>query len=351
MKTPVLFAAGKTVDHTGDLSPIGRAEEKLNTSGAETVLLRIDPLSQGWNTPLDEGHFRSGCAPVEALSAACVLLRCGECDAVVIKGTDDIKTEYKNRQDKRRDLMNIYGGTCPLPEAYTRLAYAFIDTVNTTPEAFKKTARDLYDNYRRTAVKNNTYRRPDERWFGYITELFRGVDCANPLLDFSAGLVVGTPEAADLCRVPGKNRVGVLGVGLGETSGDGPGHINEIASFRHLSSAWNGACSQAGVDFRSLFFQGRALLEAYTCYPVVPMAFLLASGIAGSFDEISNILKNHDITITGGLNIARAPWNNPALNALVCMYECLCSSKERIGAVHGNGGLGYKQGVALIGKP
>ena len=52
-------------------------------------------------------------------------------------------------------------------------------------------------------------------------------------------------------------------------------------------------------------------------------------------------------------NIARAPWNNPALNAVIAMYETLCarSAPATVGAVHGNGGLGYRQGVAILGEP
>jgi hypothetical protein len=32
------------------------------------------------------------------------------------------------------------------------------------------------------------------------------------------------------------------------------------------------------------------------------------------------------------------------------MYERLVAGEESIGLVHGNGGLGYRQGVAIIAK-
>ncbi|CAN5456015.1 hypothetical protein BH10PLA1_BH10PLA1_04670 [soil metagenome] len=63
------------------------------------------------------------------------------------------------------------------------------------------------------------------------------------------------------------------------------------------------------------------------------------------------LLAEHPVTIGGGMNIARAAWNNPALNGLIAMYETLdADSTATAGAVHGNGGLGYRQGVAILEK-
>ena len=65
------------------------------------------------------------------------------------------------------------------------------------------------------------------------------------------------------------------------------------------------------------FARGDAVIEAYTCYPVAPLGFLLASGIVQSLDEVESLLASREITVTGGMNLARAPWNNPALHAHV----------------------------------
>ncbi len=46
--------------------------------------------------------------------------------------------------------------------------------------------------------------------------------------------------------------------------------------------------------------------------------------------------------------MARAPWNNPALNALVTMYHLIREGPTRIAAIHGNGGMGFSQGVAIL---
>jgi hypothetical protein len=68
-------------------------------------------------------------------------------------------------------------------------------------------------------------------------------------------------------------------------------------------------------------------------------------------DFLKGIAK-HSITITGGMNLARAAWNNPALNALVMMHNRLCDDKggdhEKLGLIYGNGGLSYRQGIAIV---
>ena len=110
------------------------------------------------------------------------------------------------------------------------------------------------------------------------------------------------------------------------------------------------------VELEQLFvggqmrMSGNALLEVYTCYPVVPMGFLLAAEMIASVEQMPAFLERYEVTVTGGMNLAGAPWNNPALHALIAMYKKMKSSPHRYGAVHGNGGLGFGQGVAILGK-
>jgi hypothetical protein len=347
---PIILAAGRIVNSHGDLNGVIAAEKKLLASGCRINSLHIDPLKKGWKTPLQNNHFRSGCGPVEALQNACESIRTGQHDAVVVEGIDHIRSDFAGKREKRQRLMNIYGDQWPLPKAYTYLAHKFIDFVGITPELFTKTAAKLYENYQRTAIKENIFSQPDAERFAYITDLFRAVDCANPSIDFTGRLLVGNKRAADICGLPAEKRVRVIGVSVEKLDGDGPAFAAAIAGYTHLDKAYGKACAAAGVNFGEKFLQGEALLEAYTCYPVVPMAFLLVSGIAEKFDDIARILDEHEVTVTGGMNLARAPWNNPALNALVRMYEKFRDGRVRIGLVHGNGGLGYKQGIAILGS-
>jgi hypothetical protein len=90
------------------------------------------------------------------------------------------------------------------------------------------------------------------------------------------------------------------------------------------------------------------LLEAYTCYPPIPIALLLATGFVNNINKISEFLKHHEITVTGGMNIARAPWNNPALNGLIEVTKLLVKGNSQYGMVHGNGGIGEAQGITVL---
>ncbi len=152
MQKPIIIAAGSIIDGKGSLQPVFEAEEKLSQKNLSIIRLYIDPLAQGWDTPLVKNHFRSGCAPIEALLYASDMIMHGACDAAIIDGTDNLKTTYAGNKDLRQQLMNIYGSTCPLPDAYTRLSYTFIKIIGAGPEAFKKVAEKLYENCRRTAA-------------------------------------------------------------------------------------------------------------------------------------------------------------------------------------------------------
>jgi hypothetical protein len=337
-----IVAAGRVVDGEGSLTAVEDRWEELRRHGARLTELIIDPLEAGWTTPLAPNHFRSGCAPIEALAQAIAFIGANQVDAVLIRGEDCLRTRYANDKALRRRLMAIYGEECSIPEAYTQLAYAFMARHDITVDEFRDFAAALFESYRRTAQRHGAYTPPRPEAFGMVTDLFRAVDCANPVVDFAGAVIV----AAEQFTV--SPSVAVLGVGLGAVAGDGPEAIPQIVTYDHLRQACQDAASQAALNLRTEFRAGRLLLEAYTCFPVVPLAFLLASAIVDSTDEIMPLLAEHEITVTGGMNLARAPWNNPTLNALIVMFERLTSAEAMLGAVHGNGGLGCRQGLAIL---
>lgn len=344
MSASYIIAAAREVDGAGTLTPVEAKWNELREHGARLTELVIDPLEAGWSTPVAPNHFRSGCAPIEALAHANFLVRESRADAVLIRGEDFLRSRYADNKPLRQQQMAIYGDEYSIPEAYTRLAHTFIRRHKLSLARFMELAEALFENYVRTAQRNNEYKPPRPEAFGMVTELFRAVDCANPVVDFAGAVIVASSSLA------GDESVKVLGVGLAQTGGDGPAHVEEIARYDHLQRACAETCNAARVDFSREFRAGRALLEAYTCFPVAPLGFLLASGIASNVDELLPLLRGREITVTGGMNLARAPWNNPALNALVVMYQRLVSGGAPLGAVHGNGGLGYRQGLAILGR-
>lgn len=340
-----IVAAFRELDGVGDTSEYAHVEANLSNLGVHPLRLTIDPLRAGWYAPVEENHFRSGCAPVQAIATARDLIKRDATRALVIEGHEPLKTGYE--RDERHRMMAIYGADYSIPEAYTDVAREFIKRHGISKSAFKEIAKLLFENYERTFYRTNSRMRPDEKWFEFITELFRGVDCANPVVDFSGKLLICESSVAERVALPGAALVEIAGVGLGFT-GDGRENVSRIAAYSHLEEAYRIACRQADTDFSSEYRAGRALLEAYTCFPVAPMGLLLASGIASSINDIPLILQEHEVTVTGGMNLAGAPWNNPALNALITMYELLNKAQLRIAAVHGNGGMGFSQGIALL---
>ncbi len=350
MSTALIIAAAKVEDGQGQLNDVLHLEGSLAQLGIQPVQLVIEPLSNDWHAPERPRHFRSGCAPLEALAEAKRLIEAGA-QAVVISGEDHLKTGYE--RDERLNKMSVYGPDYPLTQAYTELALAFSERHEIDGEQFKVLAEALFENHKvsfRHALAENFSEDmlPGPRWHQPITELFRGVDCANPLVDFSGRLLITNNQVADLLTIDTNKRLVIKAVGLSRLAGDGREYLQEIAGYEHLKQAYQQACQESAIDFAARFREGQALMEAYTCYPVVPMAFLIISGLVDVLDELPDFLAQHSITITGGMNLARGAWNNPALNGLITMYQRMCDGSESVGLVHGNGGLGYRQGVAII---
>jgi len=345
-----IIAAAKQEDGLGSLDQVMQLESELLQQNIIPTHLYIDPLKTDWDAPEKDNHFRSGCAPIEALAQAKTLIEAGA-PAVIISGEDFIKSDYS--RDERLQKMAVYGDDFPLTDLYTELAKRFSENHNLDHSVFKQYAQALFENYkvsyRNTLADAFTEQHlPDPRWHAPITDLFRGIDCANPLVDFSGRILITNENTAHLLNIPSSHWLTVKSVGLSRLEGDGPNHVDTIATYEHLRNAYDSACDEAQLDFAQVFKQGHGLLEAYTCYPVVPMAFLLVSGLVDVAHNIPTFLSQHSITITGGMNLARGAWNNPALNALITMHHRLCDGPETVGLIHGNGGLGYRQGVAIV---
>ncbi len=190
--------------------------------------------------------------------------------------------------------------------------------------------------------------RARSRW---ATRLFSYADCADPHVDFEGAALLAHPSLATRAADPragGAGPVRLLGVATAQRP-DGPDHAAALAAYDHLAQAYREALAQADRDFAGAYHGGEALLEAYTCFPPVPLGFLRATGLAPDDAALDRLLSRHPVTVTGGMNLAGAPWNNPVLNALIVMHQRLTGGEADLGLLHGNGGLGGWQGVALLG--
>lgn len=340
MSDSLIIAAARSLNQQGDLQAVLGLIDQAKSLNLKCDTLIIDDLNTPWQSPVEQDHFRSGCGPIEALSVANRRIQDGDADLVVISGRDFLRTQYT--QAERHEKMVIYP-EYSIPEAYTLLARHFCAHEGLTTDGFICLRDAIFENLKKTAVTLEL-KLPGENWYKPLTDLFRGVDCANPVLDFE-GLVVVTHSDAAL--TPLMEPVAIKGVGVGIAENDGPEFARELARYHALEKAVHYAEVQSGLDVAQIINGNDTLLEAYTCYPVVPLALLMKAGALQSEKEILHWLQNKALTCTGGMNLARAPWNNPALNGLIAVCEQLQHHKTQA-LVHGNGGLGYKQGIALL---
>lgn len=325
--------------------------KQLRNISITPITLTIDPLSTPWTSEQKDNHFRSGCAPIMALAYAYHLIEQGN-HAVVIQADEPLKTGYT--REERHQLMAVYNDETTIADLYNDLAMEFINNHQLNEDKFKAISSALFENYQATYQQHIDERQahfslPSAQWFNNVTPLFRGVDCANPLIDFEGKLLICSKDIVE--QLAFESTIEIAGVNCQQITTDNEvKDLKTICQYNHLSTAIEQASNQAKVNFSRQFLEGNALLEVYTCYPIVPMAFLHCSGIVSSVADIPPLLNDYSITVTGGMNLARAPWNAPSLNALITMTEKLLAGDKEYGLVHGNGGLGYRQGVAILKK-
>lgn len=347
----LIVAADRIVDGQGDHSATMSVFNRAQKLNLPTRVLEIVDLARRWEDKLKPHEFKSGASAMAALERARKLLRSKKAAIVLIKGTDLLKTGYSRTE--REKFMRLYNHKYTPLQGYTQLVNPFLKQHKISRQDFFDLRDGLFENYSRTWKQlDPKHTLPDARWFKPLTEYFRGVDCANPNIDYSGQLILTDEMHADLLKIPKKQRVPVLGNAFSKMNIDGMESIPAIAPYDHLKRTIRKALKEAQIDFKTEFINKRAWLEAYTCYPVVPIALLLQLGLAKNAQELLKLLKTHEVTITGGLNLARAPWNLTSLNYMIMMREKLITSKgSKYGLVHGNGSLGNQQGITILGHP
>jgi hypothetical protein len=344
-----IVAGDRIINGVGDHSQTTKLVQRAEALNLSVTHLEIVNLAKRWEDKLLPHQFKSGAAVMAALKKARKLLETRKAHVVVIQGEDNLRTGYA--KGEREKFMKLYNGRYTPLEGYTKLVPLFMKKNGLSEGEFKKLAEELFQNYLQTYRRANPKSPlPDERWFQFITRYFRGVDCANPNIDYSGRIVVTSAKTADRLKVPQKKRVTILGNEFTKLKVDGLESLPQVSTYDHLKKVSTKAQRESAIDFKQEFLKGRALMDAYTCYPVVPLALLFKLGFVKDHSELSSFLKAHEVTVTGGLNLAKAPWNLTSLNGIIEMREKLLNSKKfRYGLVHGNGSLGNQQGITIIG--
>lgn len=339
----LIIAGDRIVDNAGSHSETEKVLKLARKKNLMIAALEIVDLARRWEDNLDPHEFKSGASAMAAIESARKLLTSRKADVVVIGGTDLLKTGYE--PGAREKYMKLYQKKLTPFDGYNKLVPLFLKFHKLSEKDYFEIRDALFKNYARTWKGEF----PDVRWFKPLTKYFRGVDCANPNVDYSGQIVLSLKKTADVLKISENKRVEIIGNAFTKLSVDGMESLPEIASYMHLKKTIDKALKEAKIDFKTEFLKGRALLDAYTCYPVVPMGLILRLGLVKKMEEIPELLKIRDVTVTGGLNLGKAAWNLTSLNAIIVMREKLLSSgKIRVGLVHGNGSLGNQQGITVL---
>jgi len=350
---PMFLLEGEcVVNGSGNFSQIYKIKENLSKLNARVIEFEIASIKDGWHESLPKDRLRCACSPMIAIIEAQKLFVNHEADVVVIHGKDHIKTDFRDKKAERNELMHMYGENGHILHAYNKLAHEFIKYWKISQEEFLSLSEAIFSNHLRVWLKNDpAQKKPDKKWFNHVTDLFRGVDCANPSVDFEGFLVIGTQEISQKYNLTPDAAIQIVGCHVEQCCEDTMEAIPKIVPYAHLRIAFEKACEQADLDFMSKFLSDMAILEIYTCYPVVPLGFLLATGMSSSTKDIPRFLDEYPLTITGGLNLSKAPWNNTTLSAFVSMAKRLRANKSQtIGGIHSIGAIGYKQAFVILKK-
>ena len=298
--------------------------------------------------------YKSGASPVQALSDAKELIDHDLYDAVFIFGYDPLlSNRHVYGKDIIKQAMDIFNGRSIL-ECYNLIAHKMCEEMGICKELFFQLTDGLHRNYLRTYTKKIGREVLYDR--GRLLndlngDLFRITDCANPNVDFAGGVIIVNDETVDFLNIENE-KVKVSGVRYSMVEGI-PENIDKIVGckdnlFTHLRSSFLEAQHQANINVVQEFKNENLLLELYTCFPPIPLAFLLTTKMVESVSELPQFLSSYEITVTGGMNFAKAPWNNPALNGLIDMCKAMRKGVKKYGLIHGNGGIGEIQGVAIL---
>lgn len=348
-----------------------KINQKLLSSNKRIAYFFIDPLLNnfeaannfyfnilGCSSIEKMNTYKSGASPVQALFDAKELIDNDLYDAVLIFGYDPLLSDkLRFGKDVIKQAMDIFNGRSIL-ECYNLISHKLCKEVGISKASFFQLTDSLYKNYLKTyavnsRAENSCAEVPYDR--GRLLDdlngdLFRISDCANPNIDFAGGVILVNDKTADLLNV--NKEVKVSGVKYNMVQGI-PENINRMVGdknnlFAHLKSAFKEAQNQAQISVLQELKNGNLCLELYTCYPPIPLSFLLTTKMVESVIEIPEFLRKYPITITGGMNFARAPWNNPALNGLIEIVKTMRVEDKKYGVIHGNGGIGEIQGVAIL---
>lgn len=346
----IIIAADRIVDGHGSFKSTENLLLNSKKLNLRSSTLEIVTLAKRWEDKLKAHEFKSGASAMDAVNKARKILLSKKSDLVIIQGQDLLKTGY-DKQD-RENFMKLYRKKYTPMDGYNKLVPLFLKEHDLSEKDYFLVRDELFKNYQRTwNTLHPESKTPDKRWFAPLTKFFRGVDCANPNIDYSARLIVTTEKIADKLKVPKKDRMEIAGNAFIKLKVDGFESLSAIAPYLHLKKTITKALTEAKLNFKNEFMNDRAALDAYTCYPVVPMGLIKRLNLGSTASEMIELLREKEVTVTGGLNLGKAAWNLTSLNGIIEMREKMMKNKKlKFGLIHGNGSIGNQQGITVLKK-
>lgn len=211
----LIIAGDRIIDNHGSHAISDAVIAKAEKLKLTVTTLEVVSLAKRWEDKLSKNQFKSGASAMAAVNQARKLLEAKKADVVVIKGADLLRSGYT--REERESYMKLYNKKYTPLDGYTKLVPPFLKCFGIKEAQFKQISSALFENYARTWQGPL----PESRWFAPVTKYFRGVDCANPNIDYSGQIVITDEAHADLLRIPNSERVSILGNAFTKLQVDG----------------------------------------------------------------------------------------------------------------------------------
>ncbi len=299
-------------------------------------------------------YYRTGAGPVHALADAKLYIEKGICDVVAIFAYEPLYLCKKKLGGAEiQKAMDIFDGI-NLISCYNRLAEQICHDLKISTEEFMKISDAFFENYKRTYAKivgNNDFKQERGGMLDNMGgTLFHLTDVANPNIDFTGGIILGNDFAYERFG-NGSERI-VLDSAAYQMVYGNPNKTDSITEggvmFPHLRKINQALEEESAVRMAELLENNDLIVAAYTCYPTSPFGLMYACDFVKNVEDFYPVLEKHEITVEGGMSFGRAPWNCPAFRNAIIVANKLKDSEEHYGLVHGNGGMGETQGLALF---
>lgn len=389
-RTPVLVGYGQVnhrEEHT-DVEPVDLMAAAAREAAEPRVLEAVDSIRVvnllsaryrdpgllvahriGADKPATRYSGVGGNVPQSLVNQACLDIRHGRADVVLIAGAETWRTRTQLKAAGRKLVWTQQDESVPIPQGaddhvpmagraeerikLDRPAYVYplfeqaLRISNGEPmPAHRRRIGELWARFNAVAVNNphawirkpiaaeDIWRSsPENRMISWpYTKLMN----SNNMVDQSAALVLASAEAATRLKIPVERWVyPYAGTDAHDTYA-----ISERAEL-HRSPAIRLAGARA-LELAGIGVDDIDYVDLYSCFPSAVQ--IAAAELGLPVDDPARPL-----TVTGGLTFAGGPWSNYVTHSIATMAELLVANPGRRGLITANGGYLTKHSFGVYG--